>query len=121
MSNQKYDKVTQREHILLRPGMYIGHVKKTNEPMWLYEKNMIAKRDISFIPGLYKIFDEIIVNARDHSVNDKTCNLIEIEVNVEDGYFSVYNNGDNGIPVKMHEKHKVLIPSINECKNTGNK
>ena len=112
MSNQKYDKVTQREHILLRPGMYIGHVKKTNEPMWLYEKNMIAKRDISFIPGLYKIFDEIIVNARDHSVNDKTCNSIEIEVNVEDGYFSVYNNGDNGIPVKMHEKHKVLIPSM---------
>ena len=112
MSKPKYDKVTQREHILLRPGMYIGSVTKNTEPMWLYEKKGITKRDISFIPGLYKIFDEIVVNARDHSINDKTCNQIDIEVNVEEGYFSIYNNGDNGIPVKEHEKHKVLIPSM---------
>ena len=112
MSKPKYDKVSQREHVLLRPGMYIGHVKKTTEPMWLYKKKGITKGDISFIPGLYKIFDEIVVNARDHSVNDKTCNSIEIEVNIDDGYFSVYNNGDNGIPVKEHEKHKTLIPSM---------
>lgn len=112
MSKTKYDKVSQREHILIRPGMYIGAVSKNTEPMWLYEKNKMTKRDISFIPGLYKIFDEIVVNARDHSIIDKTCNLIEIEVNVEEGYFSVYNNGDNGIPVKEHDKHKVLIPSM---------
>lgn len=112
MSERKYDKVSQREHILLRPGMYIGSVSKSTEPMWLYESGIITKRDISFIPGLYKIFDEIIVNARDHSINDKTCNQIDIEVNIDDGYFSVFNNGDNGIPVKEHEKHKILIPSM---------
>ena len=108
----KYDKVSQREHILIRPGMYIGSVSKSKEPMWLYDKDKMVKKDITFIPGLYKIFDEIVVNARDHSINDKTCNVIEIHVNTEENYFSVYNNGDNGIPVKIHEKHNVLIPSM---------
>lgn len=111
-SMPKYEKVTQREHVLIRPGMYIGSVTKTKEPMWIHEKSNIVSREISFIPGLYKIFDEILVNARDHSVNDKTCNSIKIEVNVDEGYFSIYNNGDNGIPVKEHEKHKTLIPSM---------
>nr|YP_003970179.1 putative DNA topoisomerase IIA [Cafeteria roenbergensis virus BV-PW1] len=112
MSKTKYDKVSQREHILLRPGMYIGSVSKNTEPMWLYEDNKMQKKDITFIPGLYKIYDEIIVNARDHSINDKSCNSIEIEVNTDEGYFSVYNNGDEGIPVKEHETHKTLIPSM---------
>lgn len=113
MSHKKdYKKVSQREHVLLRPGMYIGSVQKTTEPMWIYKNNEMIKSDIKFIPGLYKIFDEIIVNARDHSINDKTCNQINIEVNVEDGYFCVYNNGDDGIPVEKHKEHNVLIPSM---------
>jgi len=108
----KYDKMTQREHILKRPGMYIGSIKPTKEPMWVYGKETIENKEIKYVPGLYKIFDEILVNARDHSVNDKTCNCIKVEVNIEEEYFSVYNNGDDGIPVVEHPKHKILVPSM---------
>ena len=108
----KYDKKTPREHVLLRPDTYIGDVDSTKEMMWIVNDNKIIKKEITYTPGFYKIFDEISVNARDASVNDNTCDMIKIEYNIEEGYISVYNNGDIGIPVEMHPEHKVLVPSM---------
>jgi len=111
---EKYQKMTQREHILKRPDTYIGDIEPTTEKMWVYSEDdqLIMKKEITYVPGLYKIFDEILVNARDHSVNDKTCNQIKVEINLEEGYFKVFNNGDNGIPVEEHPTHKILVPSM---------
>lgn len=57
-----YQRKTQLEHILLRPDTYVGSVEEVTENMWVYdeEKEVIVKRQISFVPGLYKIFDEIL-------------------------------------------------------------
>lgn len=57
-----YQRKTQLEHILLRPDTYIGSVEETTEAMWVYdeEKGAIVQRQISYVPGLYKIFDEIL-------------------------------------------------------------
>ena len=66
-----YQKKTQLEHILLRPDTYIGSVERVQEQMWVIKqteeegkmKYDMVQREISFVPGLYKIFDEILVNA----------------------------------------------------------
>ena len=60
-----YQKKSQLEHILLRPDTYIGSVQPLTETMWVYDEGteQIVNREISFTPGLYKIFDEILVNA----------------------------------------------------------
>lgn len=108
---EKYDKMTPREHILLRPGMYIGDVDKTKELMWVWCDKMI-KKEITFTPGFFKIFDEVLVNASDASVNDPSCDTIKVEYNEDEGYISVYNNGDIGIPVEEHPIHKTLVPSM---------
>ena len=110
----KYDKKTPREHVLLRPDTYIGDVDQTKENMWIYcsETNTIIKKDICYTPGFSKTFDELIVNSRDAAVNDPTCNEIRVECNMEEGYISVYNNGDIGIPVEEHPEHKSLVPSM---------
>jgi DNA topoisomerase II len=110
----KYDKKTPREHVLARPDTYIGDIELTNEIMWVYNenKNLIEKENISFTPGFLKIFDEILVNARDHSINDPGCDTIKIEYNMEKGYISVFNNGSKPIPVEEHPKHKILVPSM---------
>ena len=62
---ETYTKKTQLEHILLRPDTYIGSVVKQTQPMYVFddETKQIVNRTISYVPGLYKIFDEIIVNA----------------------------------------------------------
>lgn len=69
-----YQKKSQLEHILLRPDTYIGSVERLSETMWICEKipseieggeptYKMIQREISYVPGLYKIFDEILVNA----------------------------------------------------------
>lgn len=34
----EYVKMDPREHVLLRPDMYIGSVQKISEPIWVYEE-----------------------------------------------------------------------------------
>ena len=111
---EKYDKKTPREHVLIRPDTYIGDVEPTTENMWIYseEKNKIINKQITYTPGFLKVFDELAVNARDASVNDSTCDTIKFEYNNEEGYISVFNNGDIGIPVEEHPVHKLLVPSM---------
>lgn len=65
-----YQKKTQLEHILLRPDTYIGSVEFVNQAMWVLDANTrkMVYKSINFVPGLYKIFDEILVNAADNKV-----------------------------------------------------
>lgn len=110
---EKYQKKTPIEHILTRPDTYIGDVKLQKEPMWIYssEKNMLIEKEIDYVPGLYKIFDEIIVNAGDRIQEDKTCDCIKVNINAETNTISVWNNGI-GIDVVVHQEHKLYIPSL---------
>lgn len=59
---QIYQKKSQLEHILLRPDTYIGSVEMLQQEMWIwdFETEKMVKKEISFVPGLYKIFDEIL-------------------------------------------------------------
>ncbi len=107
-----YQKKTPLEHILLRPDTYIGSVQPTTEPMWVYEEGAgMTMRDITFVPGFYKIFDEILVNAADNKQRDASMDTIKIEINQESGVISVMNNG-RGIPVEMHKEQKMYVPSL---------
>ena len=68
-------------------------------------------REVSYVPGLYKIFDEILVNAADNKQNDKNMDTIRVTVNVSKGEISVWNNG-RGIPIEIHDKEKIWIPEM---------
>jgi len=72
--------------------------------MWVFnsETESMESREVSFVPGLYKIFDEIMVNAADNKQRDKNMDEIKVEVDRENGFVSVQNNG-RGIPVEKHE------------------
>ena len=57
-----YQKKSQLEHIILRPDSYIGSDQPIAQNMWVWdsEKEAIVSKSITYTPGLYKIFDEII-------------------------------------------------------------
>lgn len=63
-----YQKKSQLEHILLRPDSYIGSTEKIEDKIWVLDEKSekFISKSISFVPGLYKIFDEILVNALDN-------------------------------------------------------
>lgn len=96
--------LTQLEHILKRPDTYIGSVERTEKQMWVYnsQTDSMEMREVSFVPGLYKIFDEILVNAADNKQNDKSMDTIKVRIDREKGEISVWNNG-RGIPIEMHQ------------------
>ncbi|KAI9786268.1 MAG: DNA topoisomerase 2 [Peltula sp. TS41687] len=112
-ATEKYQKLTQLEHILKRPDTYIGSVERTEKQMWVYntQTDAMEMRDVSFVPGLYKIFDEILVNAADNKQRDKNMDTIKVTVDREKGEISVWNNG-RGIPIEMHEKENIYIPEM---------
>ncbi|KAJ8715927.1 hypothetical protein PYW08_013212 [Mythimna loreyi] len=108
-----YQKKTQLEHILLRPDTYIGSVERTTELMWVFDKSKecMVQRELNFVPGLYKIYDEILVNAADNKQRDPKMDVIKIDINQETNTISVYNNGC-GIPVVMHKDEKMYVPTM---------
>ncbi|CAL8272142.1 unnamed protein product [Merluccius merluccius] len=107
-----YQKKTQLEHILLRPDSYIGSVEPVTQQMWVYDEDQgLNCRDVSFVPGLYKIFDEILVNAADNKQRDKNMSCIKVTIDPENNLISVWNNG-KGIPVVEHKVEKVFVPAL---------
>ncbi|EED89878.1 DNA topoisomerase [Thalassiosira pseudonana CCMP1335] len=110
---ETYQKKTQLEHILLRPDTYIGSTEPLTQPMFVLnaETNRIAQRDVTYTPGLYKIFDEIVVNAADNKQRDPNMDRMEVTVDAESGTISVLNNG-KGIPVVMHKEHNCYVPTL---------
>lgn len=111
--SEQYQKLTQLEHILKRPDTYIGSVERTEKQMWVYNTttDSMEFREVSFVPGLYKIFDEILVNAADNKQNDKNMDEIRVTVDREKGEISVWNNG-RGIPIEIHPKEKIYVPEM---------
>ena len=118
---EAYKKHTHREHILELPDTYIGSVETHQESRWIYdaEKGKMVFRACSFNPGFYKLFDEIIVNARDalvRSLEPGKTPIKHIEVSIAADIAGrpkivVENDGD-GIPVEMHPTEKVYVPEM---------
>jgi DNA topoisomerase II len=120
-SLSKYQKLTDKEHILKKPDTYIGSIENTEHDGYIYNNNKIIQKEFQYIPGLYKLFDEGIVNCRDHvirqnqSIKDGVANAIpvsNIEINIDsDGTIHMFNDG-NGIDVAEHPEYKLWIPEM---------
>ena len=110
---QIYQKKTPLEHILLRPGTYVGSCEAQNDRLWVYntKKEAMELKNISYVPALYKIFDEILVNAADHMSRDKKADTIKVTIDPDTFAISVWNNG-SGLPVQIHKKEKIYIPEL---------
>ncbi|KAE8447791.1 DNA topoisomerase 2 [Mollisiaceae sp. DMI_Dod_QoI] len=112
-ATEQYQKLTQLEHIIKRPDTYIGSVEQTTEKMWVFnsETSQMELRNVTFVPGLYKIFDEILVNAADNKQRDPTMKQIKVVVDREKGEISIENDGA-GIPIEIHKKENIYIPEM---------
>ncbi|KAM0285951.1 hypothetical protein ACHAQH_001138 [Verticillium albo-atrum] len=115
---ETYQKLTQLEHIVKRPDTYIGSVEPTEQQMWVYNKEtqLMEFRKVTTVPGLYKIFDEILVNAADIKVRreesgEDPVTHIKVTIDREAGQISIENNG-KGIPVEMHKQHGIYVPEM---------
>jgi DNA topoisomerase II len=109
---EKYKKMKPIEHILKRPDSYVGSVDTITELMRVYDDDRIIIKNITYIPALFKIFDEVLVNMYDASIVLKTCTMCKVDIDMKTGYISAWNNGEDGIPVVMHKEHKIMVPEL---------
>ena len=109
----KYKSKSLHQHIIDLQDSYIGSIQNDIINLYVYdeEENKIKKKDKNIVLGLYKIFDEILVNASDNTVKDKKCNLIKVNINKETGEISVMNNGST-IPIEIHKEEKMYVPEM---------
>jgi DNA topoisomerase-2 len=110
-----YKKLSQREHILQLPDTYIGSRDAHRESRWVWnpEVGRMEWREVLFNPGLFKIFDELVVNALDHVVRTAATptKVGRIVVSLTPTQFNIYNDGE-GIPVSVHPEYKVMVPEL---------
>lgn len=137
---EQYSRKTPLEHVLLRPGMYVGPVERlpqqtcwvldpTPEPFDFSMETQLSgqspsvtplfrmtKQEYGLIPALIKIFDEILVNASDNRLrNPKTCTKLDVRIDpgsVErEPRIRIWNNG-KGIPVQIHAGENMYVPEM---------
>lgn len=111
--SEQYQKLTQLEHILKRPDTYIGSTEHEEQVMWVYDPESESMKDksVKIVPGLFKIFDEILVNAADNKIRDPSMKKIEVKIDPENNLIEVKNDG-KGIPIQIHEKEGIYIPEL---------
>ncbi|CCK73035.1 DNA topoisomerase 2 KNAG_0M01820 [Huiozyma naganishii CBS 8797] len=112
-ASERYQKISQLEHILKRPDTYIGSVEIQEQHQWIFDDEIdcMVEKQVSIVPGLFKIFDEILVNAADNKVRDPTMKRIDVSIIPEENLIEVKNDG-KGIPIEIHSKEKVYIPEL---------
>lgn len=107
--NNKYVKLTQREHILKRSETYVGSKNTEKTEMYVIKDNnlvdiQVVKKEVNNNPAFIKLFDEILTNASDHAIRTEKVKMIK--VSIDDKKISIENDGGT-IPIKMHPTEKV--------------
>jgi DNA topoisomerase-2 len=117
---KQYQRKTDKQHILDNPDTYIGSVENVDAQMWVYDDTTkkIMLKDIEYIPGLYKLFDEGIVNCRDHVIRMIQSTLIDkkfvtyINITIEEDGTIIMSNDGNGIDIAKHPEYDLWIPEM---------
>jgi DNA topoisomerase-2 len=112
---QRYVHLEQRDQILLRPDTQIGTVLTEDRNLFVVddvnniENIKIVNRSVKYNPGFFKIIDEVLTNASDHSI--RTGQVKNIRVIVENDHIEIENDGP-GIPVVIHKEQKLYVPEM---------
>lgn len=110
---EKYQQLEHREHIYKIPDTYIGSIEPHNQELFVFnhDTEKMECKPITYVPGFFKIFDEVLVNATDHRQRDPTVKNIKITFEKGKTPISILNDG-NGIDIILHSTKQIYIPEL---------
>jgi DNA topoisomerase-2 len=113
---EKYQQLQHREHIYKLPDTYIGSIEASTHECFVLDTDAegntrMIKTPLTIVPGFFKIFDEILVNALDHRQRDESVRNIKVDFALGLTELCVYNDGA-GIDVCMHPTAGVYVPEL---------
>lgn len=111
---EKYQELSEVQHILQRPGMWVGSIKSEEKDAFIYnEKNgKFEMKIVNYIPAMLKVVDEVISNSCDEFRRKDNMGLTELYVKIDkdNGEIIVRDNG--GIPIVKHKEAGVYVPEF---------
>ena len=110
MSISKYKKLTQVDHCLTRPGMYIGSTINTTNAAFLLSSGKMVEAEVCYNPALLKMFDEVVSNSVDEHLRGGKVKNIWVDVALMTGHITIRDDG--GIPVEVHPEYGTYIPEM---------
>ena len=100
MKNNKREIVTlsDSEHVILRPEIYISSVKPTEEKIPIIENNKLILKNKVFSIGMHKLFGEVLDNSFDelkhlYQTRPNYKGKIEVKIDTKYNLVSVKDNG----------------------------
>ena len=108
-----YGRIDVHKHMLRAPETYIGSPHAFTGNQYLIRDGSIVFESVTFVPGLIKLFDEIMGNAADNGLRTKVggSDVPPISVNVDRQRVTVVNGG-MAIPIEMSETENMYIPEL---------
>ena len=123
-----YKKRTLDEQVLKEPDTFVGGSDEIEDVLPLFSENKIVVQMCKNIPAVGKLFDEILVNARDQMIRldelskkgeENIIPVTDIKFTYEkdEKKLTIYNNG-NGIDIAEHptekdqDGKKIWIPDL---------
>lgn len=111
----KYKQYSDIEHILKKSDMWIGSTDPDTQEYWVYNTNskQMVKCELTISPALYKIIDEILVNAYDRTASQlsESTTKIMISINTDENSISIANDGET-MPVQIHPDTGLYVPEM---------
>ena len=110
---QTYTEMSELDHILHRPSMYVGSTKEETTQIFLYDdqEGKMAYKEVDYVPAMLKIIDEVISNSCDEFRRDTNLGLNQLSVAIDKkGQVIVRDNG--GIPIVIHKDAKCYLPEF---------
>lgn len=122
---EEYQRKSPVEHVLLRPGMYIGSVEPRASTCWVPKEKAttvgdgeaaaqcrMEEKELRPMPGLVKLLDELLVNAMDNHQRDRRgTTRIEVTIDEKAGVVTVSNTG-RPVPAQLHRTEGVWVPEL---------
>lgn len=98
-NKREFKVLTDVEHVLLRPNMYIGGINLAEKEQWIYDRpsGRFHFGTVKYVPALVKCASELIDNSIDVAIDTNFEKATKIQVNVDDKSIEVIDNGI-GIP-----------------------
>lgn len=110
---QQYKEMSEIDHIIHRPGMYVGSVKSEKKDVFTYNstEQKMEQTSVEYVPAMLKILDEVISNSCDEFRRPTNMGLTTINVDMwKNGTVIVKDNG--GIPVVQHKTAGCYVPEF---------
>ncbi len=103
--------LSDRNHVLARPEMYVGNTGWENRTTHLYDEDgNIHFATLQLVPALEKIVEEVIANGVDEHIKGRAT-YIDVKLQSDNQAITIRDNGA-GIPMGKHPEAGIPTPEV---------